>query len=400
MEATTLPTVEERIAQDLAPFDAVEAQIGRYREQYQGLKINGPADKDGYKMVHAAWQELRNARLSAEKLHKELKADALKFGKACDARLAQIKDGIKPMEDDFYAQWKAEDTRKEREAEEARERAEQERKAKVEARESALYSLGMGWNGSAFAHRLQGVGAVSRAQVDGLDDAPFAELIDSLTAEVSEANRVAAEAEHARAEAERKAKEEAERIEAQRKEQEAKDRELKEREDRLNRQVETARENELIALGARPIEHPAIPFHAYSDAEWASEIEAAKMVVEARIAEEKAEAERREKEAKEHAEREAKERKEREQRIAAEAAQNERDRIEAERQRKAEEDAERIRQAGDAGYLEAMAAHLEAMPWPAELKSASAKHTLRLVREKVTACVDQLNGTISKDIAA
>ncbi len=387
---------------DLVAFDEVEAQLSSVRQEYQGLRINGPADKDGYAIVRKAWQNLRDIRLSAEKLHKVLKADALAYGKACDARLRQIKDALTPMEDDFYEQWKAEDTRKEREAAEAIARAEAERKARIQSRENALYAIGMAWTGSAFASQLPGVSDISRAQVDGLDDDPFAAALTVLKAQVEVAQRQAAEEEARRVEAERKVQEEADRLEAQRAELERVQKELAEREAKVNATIESTRAAELAALGAIAYEYPADPLRQYDDDQWAEEVRQVKVLVDRRVAEEREAAARAEAEAKQRAEREAKDREEREARIAAEAAQKERERIAAEEQRKAEAEAERVRMLGDAGAIQKAISDLvllENYCHSAELKSAVSAQGMAKALEHLHKAYAELK-EVAKSIAA
>ena len=397
METTTI-TVDERIARDLAPFDAVAAKIEAIKKEYAGLKINGPADKDGYKMVHAAGQNLKDTRIGAEKLHKELKADALAYGRACDARLKQVVEALKPMEDDFYSQWKAEDTRKEREAAEAKAAAEAAIAARHEARKTSLFAIGLTWNGQNYSSALPDVPAVSEAQVTGLEDGPFDELLEVCTMAVAKAKAEQQRQQEAIAEQARKDKEERERHAAIAAENERKAAEIAAKERAINERVERSRENELLAIGLLPIEHPEIPFHAYTDEQWAMELQRAKAVVAERLQREKVAAERAEEERKAREQREAQDREAREKRIAEEAAQAERDRIEAEAKQRKEEEEERIRRAGDVGALKAVIAHLEAMPWPTGLKSSIAKQTLAKVRANVDASLDNLRGTIGKDL--
>ena len=329
--------MEERIRRDLAPFDAVDAAIAKVKEQYAGLKINGPADKDGYKMVHGAWQHVRGIRLDAEKLHKALGEDAIKYKRALDARLRQVKEGLKPIEDDLYEQWKAEDTRKEREAEEARVRAAEEAKRRIEQRRSMLFSLGLTWNGAAYSHPLHGVPEIAETQVTGLDDGPFTALV----AEIGEAVSVA---KARKAEAERKAKEEADRIAAAQAELDRKAKELAEQEAAMQARmaamqakVEEARTNEVAATGANGMEAPVKPYAQYGEADWTARIEVLKITVAAR----------KEKEA-EAAAKAEEDRKAHEERIRAEAVEAERKRAEAAKEAEAKAEAERVARMSDA----------------------------------------------------
>ena len=374
--------LEKRIAQDLAPFDAVEAEIAKVKEEYRGLKINGPSDKDGYKVVHSAWQHVRSIRLSAEKLHKQVSEDAKIFKQACDAKLRQVKDGLAPMEDDFYAQWKAEDTRKEREKEEARLKAEQEAAQRIEGRKALLYSMGMTWNGAAYAHSLN-VGAISEGEVTGLDDGPFAEMVAEIGERLSEAKEVAAKQEAARLEAERIAKEEAAKqaaiaaenerrakeLEAQQAAMEAesqrKANELAAREAAMNAKVEEVRSNEVKAIGAIGTEGPPRPYHQFTDMEWLADMEGLKHTVAAR---QKAEAEA--------AAKAEVERKANEEAIRAKAVADEQARAAKAEAEAKEAEAERLRQAGDKGAIEAILSGLT------QLQEIIGKVTLKSAKTK------------------
>lgn len=391
--------LEKRIAQDLAPFDAVEAEIAKVKEEYQGLKINGPDDKDGYKMVHSAWQHVRGIRLGAEKLHGAISEDAKVFKQACDARLRQVKNGLASMEEDFYAQWKAEDTRKEREKEEARLKAEQEAAQRIEARKGMLYSMGLTWNGAAYAHALN-VGTISEGEVTGLDDGPFAEMVAEIGERLSEAKEVAAKQEAARLEAERIAKEEAAKqaaiaaenerrakeLEAQQAAMEAesqrKANEIAAREAAMNAKVEDARANELKAIGANGLEVPMRPYAQYTDEQWTAHIESSTTKVAAR---QKAEAEA--------AAKAEQERKWKEEEIRAKAVADEQARVARAAKETEEIEAERLRQAGDKGAVEAILSGLT------QLQEIISKVTLKSAKTKakmahVSGFIDQATNAL------
>lgn len=348
--------VQKQIMNGLAPFDKVDQQVVSLQEEYRDLKINGPDDRDGYEIVKNAWRHLREVRLGAEKLHRELKADALAYSKACDARLRQIKDGLTPMEDDFHAQWKAEDTRKEREAEEARVREAAERAAKWEARKKELFALGMTWNGQTYASRYPGIDEVSEAMVKEASDEVWSAKVEAITAKTDNARS-----------AERKAKEEADRkaeelraqeaaLNAQREEQERKARELEAKQRELEAGTNEARLNELRAIGAvQGTDYRTCNSELHTVENWPGAIEAVKASVAARKERERIEADER---AKADAERMARERKEQEARekaIAEDAARKERERIEAERLAKQEAEQERMAKLGDAERFAAVA---------------------------------------------
>jgi chemosensory pili system protein ChpA (sensor histidine kinase/response regulator) len=209
---STPTTIEARISHDLAQFDPVDAEIAKLAQEYHGLQINGPDDKDGRKIVHAAWQVLRDTRLGAEKLHKALKEDALKYTQAVDARKRQIVGAISDMEDRFYADWKAFDAaidaRKRAEAE----RAEKERTEMLERRRQSLYALGLFFDGAHYVSKYEGVAPVTTLMLEQGTGEQFAEAERKAWIEIEAARVEAERIEAERIEAERIAKLEAERL--------------------------------------------------------------------------------------------------------------------------------------------------------------------------------------------
>lgn len=73
--------------------------VGQLREQFMPLTIAGIDDKAGYKAVHAARMKVKNLRVAVEKKRKELKADALAYGKLVDSIAGEITEMIEPIEE-------------------------------------------------------------------------------------------------------------------------------------------------------------------------------------------------------------------------------------------------------------------------------------------------------------
>lgn len=198
-------------------FDAVvtEAKIRVIDRECKALTISGQDDKEGYKIVHDRRMSLVKLRGDIEKRRKELKADALEFGRKVDEVAKHLIGLITPAEEHLKREedaYNAEKARLKREAEEARQRIVQER-----------------------LDRLAEIGVMKNPTlIAGIDDAAFEDLFALCK---QEADRKAAEA--AKEEAERKQRE-AEEQERLRAERERLDRERKELEELRRKQEQEA----------------------------------------------------------------------------------------------------------------------------------------------------------------
>ena len=123
--------------QPIVKYNITDAAISTMESEYLPLTIAGVSDTVGLATVHAARMEVKNTRVEVEKRRKELKADAIAWGKAVDTEANRIKAKLQPIEDHLKAEEdrvKAEKDRIKRE----RERREQER---VQARVDAFLAL-------------------------------------------------------------------------------------------------------------------------------------------------------------------------------------------------------------------------------------------------------------------
>jgi DNA repair exonuclease SbcCD ATPase subunit len=122
------------IETELAKFTITDAAIATMAEKYMPLSINGLDDKDGYDKVHAARMVVKGKRVEIEKIRKELKKDALAFGKAVDGEAKRITALLEGIEGHLSDQQSAVDDEKERIKREKIEaiQAEQERKEQEE----------------------------------------------------------------------------------------------------------------------------------------------------------------------------------------------------------------------------------------------------------------------------
>lgn len=138
-------------------YDVSDAAIAQLKQQYGGLTAETPAK---YEEVRKAIAETRTLRVKVEKTRKELKADALEYGRKVDAEAKRITALLLEVEDPLKAEKQKvddekariqrekeeaeqrrieEEQRKQREAEEAKRKAEEERiRAEQEAERKKL----------------------------------------------------------------------------------------------------------------------------------------------------------------------------------------------------------------------------------------------------------------------
>ena len=117
----------------IAKFNLPDAAIAQMTGQFLPLKIADANDVAGYKAVHEARMLVKSKRVEVEKVRKELKADALEYGRKVDAEAKRITAMLQPIEDHLTAEEEAYLAEKERIKNAARLLAEQEARAKAEA---------------------------------------------------------------------------------------------------------------------------------------------------------------------------------------------------------------------------------------------------------------------------
>ena len=71
--------------------------IEQAHEKYGELTVTSIADKEGLKIVHEARMTIKKARTEVEKKRRELKADALAYGKQVDAAAKAITSRLNPL---------------------------------------------------------------------------------------------------------------------------------------------------------------------------------------------------------------------------------------------------------------------------------------------------------------
>lgn len=131
-------SIVELDEKQLVVFADLEAAIGGLAEQYLPLKIAGPDDKKGYEAVYAARQDVKKRRVKVEHLRKDLKANALEFGRKVDNAAKKLEGLLTPIE--RHLQEQEDGYEASREA--IRRKAAEEKKAKLQARIDAVQAVG------------------------------------------------------------------------------------------------------------------------------------------------------------------------------------------------------------------------------------------------------------------
>lgn len=287
-----IPDIETELASAGVTPDGVAAIRAGFDPHFAALAVAAEKARDvgdDPKKARLVRLELKNIRVAAEKVRKELKEDSLRRGKAIDGANNILLYALKPIESAMDDIEKAEERRKEA-----------ERQALIDGRAAIIRN-----------HE----GDPGHYALGDMDNAAFSSVVEGLKAAKAERERIAEEARQ-RAEAERI---ERERIAAEREAELARLRKEREEQERILAAERAEREAERKAEEARQAKIRA---------------EAEAKAAEERKARELAEAEarriREEAEAKERAERE---------RAAAESARI----AEEDRKRKAAPDVEKLR---------------------------------------------------------
>lgn len=111
-------------------YNVTDAMIAEMESIYMDLAISDLTDKEQFDAVHSARMVVKGKRVEVEKTRKELKADALEWGRRVDAEAKRIVGKLEPIESHLAAEEKkvtdeekrikAEEDRREREKIDAR----------------------------------------------------------------------------------------------------------------------------------------------------------------------------------------------------------------------------------------------------------------------------------------
>lgn len=415
-ELSAPPRIEpDPIGTALVKAGITSAAIENLAQQYGELaKLPEVTTEEEYEQVHRAQLAHRDIRVAVVATLKAEREEAVRYQKLVVSEekrivglIEQTEGPLKKLKDDWNhkAELKA--------LEEAKKWQE-----RMNLRKQAAFDIGYYFNGQHYLLDRENGEApwvLNEDQLAGLamsDETLFA-LLDAQAAELKLTREIKAEAE-AKAEDERLAKEaaakaEADRIAAAQAEIERKEREMAEKERRMNERINEVRKAELIAMGMRPGQwsdcvfltregggytYPTEQLHTFDD--WEAEKLSLRPLISGRDLHEREDQERQEQE------RIAREEQLREE-AAAEALRKERLRQAAEQERKEKEDAiraqqeaERIAQAGDKGKVEALCDELEHIKIP-ELDSPMGQHGMARVRYHLDKLI-KMAESIAKDL--
>ena len=128
-EIFVMPDTKTRLAR----FSPTDTAIAALAEQYLPLRIADVNDLAGFAIVHRARMDIKDKRCAVEKVRKELKADALEYGRKVDGEAKRLCALIEPIEAHLDAEERTFSNSRERIKNEARLKAEAEAKAIADA---------------------------------------------------------------------------------------------------------------------------------------------------------------------------------------------------------------------------------------------------------------------------
>lgn len=139
-----------KLDQSIITYEVTDRAIEELKERYAGLSII-PDDKDTYETVRLAIADVRTLRTTVEKKRKELKADALEWGRKVDGEAKRITEALLEIETPLKDEKEKED-RRQIEIKAAEVKAETERQNRlrlkvVDIRKMATECIGMSSDG-------------------------------------------------------------------------------------------------------------------------------------------------------------------------------------------------------------------------------------------------------------
>ena len=123
MTTTEISRVDAAIEHAVGELSKADAVLFQIREEYLEIVVSDETDELGYKRASEAQKRMARLRNDVEKTRKDLKADALRYGKAVDTEAKRIQALIEPIETHLKQQKAIVDDAKAR-----AEQAEQERR--------------------------------------------------------------------------------------------------------------------------------------------------------------------------------------------------------------------------------------------------------------------------------
>jgi hypothetical protein len=122
----------------LVQYSVSDSAIAEMRDAYMPLAIAGAEDSDGFKRVHEARIRVKTTRVDIEKKRKELKEDALRWGRTVDGEAKRLTALLEPIESHLQTEEDGYTAAKEAIRNAERLKAEAEERAKREAEEARL----------------------------------------------------------------------------------------------------------------------------------------------------------------------------------------------------------------------------------------------------------------------
>jgi hypothetical protein len=180
---TELQTKDSPFAISPIEFEATKDELRALVAGFAELTVAGVNDKEGIAAAREARIKLKNLRTSIEKRRKELKADSLEYGKRVDGVAKELTAIIEPEE----KRLEHEESIVKREQERLAKLAEEQRRAKIQARLRDLQLCGKSY---------------LESDIADLSDEDFAELLKAEQADKQRRDEESAEAERKRKEAE------------------------------------------------------------------------------------------------------------------------------------------------------------------------------------------------------
>jgi len=114
------------VTMGVVKYDVTSAEIALLQEKYKGYEDKDMEDPAEYELVHDGERETKKLRLSIEARRKELKADALAYGKRVDSGAKEVTAPIKAIEQKLHEKRRQHDMKQEI-AQREEQRLEQER---------------------------------------------------------------------------------------------------------------------------------------------------------------------------------------------------------------------------------------------------------------------------------
>ena len=248
---------QEQKQQALERYQPTDASIAEMHERCAGLQVAGLDDSVGLKAVHDARMEVRNIRVNVEKTRKELKKDALEWGRQVDGEAKRITGLLLNIEQPLIDKESIVQREKDRLALIAAE----ERKAALQVRLNAMAALGgvanslevQEWTEKEYEDALFVLALAQKHRVEEEELRKADEVLDARKlAEEREKLRVEREAMQAEQKAaDEKAAAERAKLQAEQVELESRKQQLRYQEEKTQRDIEIKEAKEQAVLDAK-----------------------------------------------------------------------------------------------------------------------------------------------------